>query len=103
MADLANPTFFQEDLDYVEANFYLRISHQSQIIEGGARKALASLFVHCRRGPHPFFGRSGFDFYEHQTIVLLENQVHFSARRAEIGHEEFETASLQMLFGREFP
>jgi len=102
MADLANRTVFQEDLDYVEANFYLRISHQSQIIEGGARKALASLFVHGRRGPHPLFGRASFDFDKDKAILLLKDQVNFSARRAEIGHEKFEATSLQVLFGREF-
>ncbi len=39
---------------------------------------------------------------KNQTVTVAKDQIHFAARGTKIGSEEFETASLQMLFRRSF-
>src|ERR1035437_2425288 len=80
VAHFPDRAVLQEHLHNVEANLHGRVLQQAQVIERGSRKPLAPLLVHRRGGAHPFLGRAGLDFDEHEAVPVAEDQVDLAPR-----------------------
>ena len=79
---------FQQYLDNIEPDLYLRILEQPQVVQRSARQPAAPLGLHRGGRARPIFRGARFDFDKRQAILIPKDQIHFSAFRAEVGGEE---------------
>ena len=96
VTNFANISICQQHLNDVETNFDLRLPKQLQVIETALRKEPSLTRIHGSGRTHPIFRRSSLYFDKHETILLAENQIDFTARRAEVRCEKFQPEFLEM-------
>jgi len=99
MPDFAHLAVRQQHFNDVEADFYLRILEQFQIIERTLRNESAFADIHSGGRAGPFFGRTRLYLDKHETVPVAEDEIDFATVGAEICGEEFESELLEMCLG----
>ena len=99
MAHFAHPAVLQEHFHNVEADLYLWVLQQAQVIQRGPREPPSPLLIHRCGWPRPFLGGASLDLDEHEAVVIAEDKVYLAAWRAEIGGEELQALAFELLFG----
>src|SRR5262249_34741776 len=87
----------QEDFHDVEADLYLRLLEQAQIIQRTLGKQPALARIDRSRRAHPVFRRTRLDLHEHQAVVVAKYKVNLSAFRTEIRRQEFQPEFSKMI------
>jgi hypothetical protein len=99
MANLADRTFFEQDLHDIKTHLNGWILQKVQIIQTTSGKPPTPHCIHSRRRPVPSFRGSGFHLNKNEAIRIPEHQIDFASRRPKISGQEFEPPFLKKTFG----
>jgi len=89
----------EQHFDNVKPDLHFWVFQEPKVIERRACKPLAPLFVDRGSRPSPLLRRPGFDFHEHQAVVVTKNEIDFASRRAKVCRQKLESQAAELFFG----
>ena len=102
MPHLRHCAVAQQHFHDVEAEFYLWIFQEPQIVERGGGEEFFLARIYGVGGARPVFGGTCFHLNETEAVAIPKNQINLAAFGAEVGGEKFQASGLQEFFRREF-